>query len=465
MKLKRLVDDILMEGEIRDKLYHFTIGNYAMDIIKNNEISVTAAIGSKADLKPNRGRFFFFSLTRSKRGGYERGDTKIVFDKSKLKQRHKIIPIDYWGYSKKREDWSDIKYYTQALQSSEHEDRVISDSPIIKGVLKYIIAVHYIFDERYIAKMIDVCESNSIPLFVYKNREDFLNERHPINYDEYREGEGQGDDGDSSYEGRGPSWYFYRIASLISYKNEEGKKNITDFLAHPQFIENLEEELEKNSAGYFSLLYWNQAEALNIIMSDIHNIRSNPDKYSRFILGLLARDMKKNGASDIKSYLSTKQWKGKRALEDFVKEYVSHLFYVMENALNDSLTEQFDRYIEIGGTYYERAYESPEIIEELFKYLKNIYDISKTLAYKEKEDILRLPFKIYYEIEKKFNPDSISITDKIDITDLHWDYEKFGIDDLAKTVIKDVIKAIYREISYGAKSEKLWSEYQKQFSD
>jgi len=115
MKFIKRLERYLVE-KVGQGLYHFTQLQYACNILKTNEISLTSAAGSSADLAVNKKKFFFFSLTRSRSQGYTLGQTKILFDDNKLKQNYKIIPVDYWNWSKNPDDYettSEFKFRFQ----------------------------------------------------------------------------------------------------------------------------------------------------------------------------------------------------------------------------------------------------------------------------------------------------------------------------------------------------------------
>jgi hypothetical protein len=175
---------ILNEGA-SDILYHFTYMNNLFNILKNNELSLTAAIGSKSDYNINKNKFYYLSTTRSKSSGYKKGDVKIVLDGRKIKQNNKITPVDYWQWSKNRNDYDSESAYSSALTSLEQEDRIVSDKPIIENAIKYIIEIHILINtpNTKLMNIIDICKNNNVKLYLYDNQKNWFNQINPISND------------------------------------------------------------------------------------------------------------------------------------------------------------------------------------------------------------------------------------------------------------------------------------------
>lgn len=303
--LKQYINEQLLNEGSSDILYHFTSSHNLLNILKTNEISLTAAIGSKSDLDINRKKFFFFSTTRSKKSGYTRGEVKIVLDGRKLGDNYKIIPVDYWRYPKKPSDWETKADYIRSMKSSEQEDRIISDKSTIPNAKKYIKGIHFLINEYTISEIIRYCEMYDIPLYVYKRREDWLNQVNSIDIREYR---------DKKQESNNDSYFYdrfnYDVAALISYNDEENFNKIANYLKDDDKINKLKQTLDHRTRNNFNIHSPYSFEVLDIIGSDIHNMRSKTDENSKFLINLLARDMKKNNTFTLKDYLTKKQWRG-----------------------------------------------------------------------------------------------------------------------------------------------------------
>ena len=102
---------------LSDIVYHFTNTHRLLDILNSNEFHASSNVGSKSDLDINKGKFYFFSTTRSKKHGFTSGDTKLVLNGRKLSQKYKALPIDYWQYSTNPKDYANKNDYRQAMIS------------------------------------------------------------------------------------------------------------------------------------------------------------------------------------------------------------------------------------------------------------------------------------------------------------------------------------------------------------
>jgi hypothetical protein len=184
VKMKTMMG--LNEG-LSDILYHFTYIRNLVNILKQNEFHASTNIGTPSDLNTSRGKFFFFSATRSRGGegkgsGYGRSPVKIVLDGKKLNQRYKGFPLDYWQNSSKESDWSDKTDYINSLKSKELEDRIVLDSPTIPNASNYILEIHVFIEsggEMYkdeLDELTSYVKKNNIPIYFYTERKYFFNQ-------------------------------------------------------------------------------------------------------------------------------------------------------------------------------------------------------------------------------------------------------------------------------------------------
>ena len=132
---------ILSEG-ITDIVYHFTSLKNFLSIVKNNEFVLRASNLTKTSEYNKNGYYYYFSTTRGKNGneGYGNafeGTVRITLDGRKLSQRYKGQPFDYWGPS-----WPKSE---QNHEYDEMEDRILSNEPVIKNALDYIIRADVLF--------------------------------------------------------------------------------------------------------------------------------------------------------------------------------------------------------------------------------------------------------------------------------------------------------------------------------
>lgn len=289
---------------ISDIVYHFTYIRHLKDILTENIFHASTNIGASVDFKINKGKFFFFSTTRSKSSGFTKGDVKLVLDGQKLSQNYKGIPVDYWQYSKNPKDWD--KYSYKDALKSEMEDRIILDSPTIKNATKYIKEIHILLNKSiiYISKddieyIISKSKQFNIPTFFYDNEKNWYNQiKHIDPYTiEYRgNSEIYVDENKISYP-------FLTIASLLSYNDS---KNYNLIIKNTNFdtenVEILDKQIKKDTWNYFKNS--NIDEYYYVIKSYINNYRG--EKSFRFLFKLLSDDMKKYKVIDLYDYIKLK---------------------------------------------------------------------------------------------------------------------------------------------------------------
>ena len=171
---------ILSEG-LSDILYHFTYTSHLINILKYNKFATSSNLGSNADSWKDKGRFYFFSTQRTKgMSGYGRhhGNVAIVLDGRKLNQTFKGSPTDYWNWSTKSSDYKSIGDYTQALQSEENEDRIVTNKPYIDNANNYIIEIHiFIIPEQNnketISEITNLAAGYNLPVYFYLDENAF----------------------------------------------------------------------------------------------------------------------------------------------------------------------------------------------------------------------------------------------------------------------------------------------------
>ena len=92
----------LTEG-ISQILYHSTSIFALEQILKSNKFNLSTDLGTGSDvsLDKNRNKFFYFSTTRHKLGGFSldptEGSVMIVLDGRALSNNFSGKPVDYWG--------------------------------------------------------------------------------------------------------------------------------------------------------------------------------------------------------------------------------------------------------------------------------------------------------------------------------------------------------------------------------
>jgi len=427
---------VLSEGA-SDILYHFTSSQNLINILSTNQFSLTAAIGSDSDFDINSEKHFFLSTTRSKSVGYNTGDVKIVLNGRMLKQNYKIKPVDYWQYSKNPKEYSKDDYL-QMMRNSEQEDRIVSNDTVIENSSKYILEIHHLLNKTKVKKILDLSSQYKIPVYVYNNRKDFFNQTNPIKHSEieYLEVESS----DTYYGERFP----HRIASFVAFNDEEAYQMILKYLGGEGDVFNtFEETFKKMSEQYFKIGANYASDAISVIKSAVHMISGKADKNSRFILGLLSNRMRKYDVKTFSELLEKKQWVGKKNLDSYRKDLFGYIYNVMDNQLSDDLDYYFSDYIEIGGKYYNKMYESEEFMAIIYSYFKKLSIAIKEIVYHKNYDVFEHSF--YFDkgyIGDRFDLKEINVWDKLDITDITDRYDmnsKDGLNNRVKTIFERLI--------------------------
>jgi hypothetical protein len=426
----------ILKESLSDIAYHFTNKMYLVNILKNDEIMFSPALGGSADLNINRGKYNYLSTTRSKNSGYVRGDAKIVLDGKKLNQKYKSIAVDYWGIGPR---------------GSEQEDRLISDETSITNFSKYIIAIHVWAsenDDKDAQRLMKLCKEMNIPIFFYKDKKDWLNEKNRI---ELKQIDVKDDDDFFNKN------FDYNFASFIAYNNPYGHEKIVEYLKDDELIKKFEDILKERTYNNYNYRAPYFDDGVISASYDIHNMRSRPNKNSKFLLTLLIKDMRKHKAKNIKEYLIKKQYIGKKTFEDIKKELLQKVISKGLIQLDDEMDYGLNNWIEINGTYYNYAYESPEIKKYFMDYISSVRKYIAD-AIKNENDLVYIYGLGFDDIRKNVKPnnieDSFQITDKNDYLDL---------DKKIENILYNVTRVIASE--YRDKSFESMEQYKNQFNN
>jgi len=302
----------LNEG-LSSVLYHFTHLSNLKNILHENNFQASINIGSDADKKINKNKYYFFSTQRTKGTegyGKNHGSVCIVLDGTLLGQRYKGLPIDYWQHSKNPKDYERDSDYKYALTSSEREDRIILDSPTIDGAKKYIKEVHIKIMSEYTSPD-DIKEIQEdlgdIPLYLYSDDKSFrlLNKKNakslkefnlPDKVDRY-----VSDSDDFIYTVK-------QVAPYYIYNDVENEEKI--FKLVEKYIETVNRELKvvdvMNSIMHNKNQLGTYGTDIEYLKSYFHNERGNPNLFIRELFKLFVLDMKKLKVSDVKEYVQLK---------------------------------------------------------------------------------------------------------------------------------------------------------------
>jgi hypothetical protein len=326
--IKEEFGGMLSEGLSRI-VYHFTYSSNLANILKTNKFATSSNLGSQADSWKDKGRFYFFSTQRTKgMAGYgsHHGNTAIVLDGQKLNQKYKGFPTDYWNWSKKRSDYPSIGDYTNALQSEEHEDRIVTNEPFIDNAKSYMLEIHVLAkegDREYIDKlrMQEILDNaGNIPIYFYDNNNNFklqnkLRAVPPEKLGLELEDEKERFESSSDY----ALWAFEKVAPYIILKNNIGGgynderdalvnllKSYYEKVGKPEeYVNDKITELDEKVKKLGS--YWlDDYEQYRVLSSEIHNNRGNPNPFFRELLKMLINDMRKWKVKDLKQYVTKK---------------------------------------------------------------------------------------------------------------------------------------------------------------
>ena len=456
MKLKNILENIISEGA-SDILYHFMFSHYVLDMLQKNKLNMVAAIGKDSDYKINKNKFYYLSTTRSKSSGFRKGDSKIVLDGRKIKQRYKITPVDYWNWPKN--DKQDTSAYIYSMKSLEQEDRIVTDKPSIPNAKDYILGIHIYVRNKIgtdVKKIIDICEKENIPIFIYDNQQNFFNQTKPIDYTNYEYGDEDFTmDGDSARL-KSP---FLNIASQIALNDDNSYKEIIKYLDNESKIEQFDNSFEdyKREIKFSRNDFPNESQ---MFKHEIQRIESDSSDDSRFILDLLRRDMRKNKVTSIEDYIKLKRF-GKQSLKK-LDDYKNDLLKYVRSEAMDEFTNQLDElrgWIQIDGTYYNNAYESKEITKILYDYLNKLYSVINELVFDEKANMLKYSWVLGRTyIQQSFDYKNFNISDKLNITDIGDFKSTERFDDTIESMFHYILMRVQR--SGGEKADELYKEYQ-----
>lgn len=353
---------------LSDILYHFTYFGGLLSILQQNEFHASTNIGSSADLNTSAGRFFFFSTTRSRGAegagaGFGRRSVKLVLDGRKLGQRYKGFPIDYWNYSTKPSDWPNVNDYVASMKNKELEDRIVLDSPTIPNASEYIIEIHVLVGKRsevnkgVLDSLMGYVKQYSIPIYFYADAKYYFNQVKDKAVDPYSAYGFTDEEPYVSASSRDKLWGVDRVLYLLMHNDEGNKSKILDFFKFN------EDEMSAFESGYKKDLYnYLMPNALydyeyNAVMSsEVHNMRSNTEPKYKFVMKMLADDLRKYKVKNLKEYIKMKT--SKKVNESIADVLVSKAHIIYEAIDDIPYAEQLpdeESMYEFGKTLYDKT--------------------------------------------------------------------------------------------------------------
>lgn len=303
---------------VSDIVFHFTYFGSLLNILKQNSFHASTNIGSSADLSTSGGKFFFFSTTRSRGAdgsgaGFGRRSVKLVLDGRKLNQKYKGFAIDYWNFSTKRSDYENDYDHINAMKGNELEDRVVLDSPTIPNAASYILEIHILASKRdtirkdVLDNIMSYTKQYNIPIYFYTDKNYYFNQVKGKAIDPYSV---YGWDEDEPYVGRDATdklWGVDRALYLLMHNDNSNREKILNYFRFSEEEwEKLEEGLKKETYNYLMPNAAYDYEYYRVISSEIHNMRSKTDDKYKFVMQMLADDLRKYNVKTLKDYVNLK---------------------------------------------------------------------------------------------------------------------------------------------------------------
>lgn len=176
--------DLLTEG-LSPILYHYSGIHTIVNILKTNTIKLSSSLSKKIESDYSKGKYFYFSTTRSRVGSYHFShDMKqslqhtvalLKLDGRALSSVVSGGPSDYWGRD----------FRLASPTKHEMEDRILSDKPEIPNAKKYILSVECFYNEddqpkydagrhNQIKEVVTLCLEMGIEVNLYLTQQDFI---------------------------------------------------------------------------------------------------------------------------------------------------------------------------------------------------------------------------------------------------------------------------------------------------
>lgn len=174
------INEFLTEA-VSSKIYHFTSIRNAFKILKQKQFNLATSAGTSQE-QLRKDRLFYLSTSRSPSADYAiqnvyKFGAMLNLNGDWFNQRYKGKAVDYW----ERMWWSSAEGKTIGGRTSEQEDRIFSDKPVIKfpeNPTDVIQSVHLLVDtgkdfERVSGQMRGIlieCKKYGIPVYVYTDK-------------------------------------------------------------------------------------------------------------------------------------------------------------------------------------------------------------------------------------------------------------------------------------------------------
>lgn len=293
-------------------LYHSTYPERALTALRQNEFKFRPIVGTRSDQNvPNS---YFMSLTRSKLNSFAVANAAhyyVMFNLNRrtIAKRFKIYPVSYW------QDRGNIG---KMQFNDEAEERITSNTPdglkIPANAKELIDSVHILAEQKSIdektypktaeklLKLVRLCKTKRIPVFIYADKKSFLVQNRlrakPLSYllDAYQSLRPEirdayvyrGSDRRKSYDG-------VRIHGLIQLFKVD-KYSQLDKAAKKVWYD----WVRRADPAYGHLT----ADVVASLEAAIHNANSEPNSQIRKAIDSLLVEMKKHGFKTLKEMLN-----------------------------------------------------------------------------------------------------------------------------------------------------------------
>ena len=181
MKYKELLEHMINEG--LGTVFHATDVKSANKILADNCFELSPAVGSDAENKISKGKYYFLSTMRSVSSRYlttdrykiksVSKDVYFMLDADKLSHNMKSTPVDYWNMD----------------NFTENEERYLSDKDKICPAEKYIKSIHVLVDDHkvehyrerkdktYLTHLVHIKWNGKEKVHYYDNVKDYISRK------------------------------------------------------------------------------------------------------------------------------------------------------------------------------------------------------------------------------------------------------------------------------------------------
>jgi len=333
----------LSEG-ISSIVYHYTYLNSLKKICDSNAFILSPTFLDSDEDKLSKNKLFYLSTTRSKRGGWERGDVRLKLDGVKLAHNLSGVPINY---------------YKNRNAPDEMEDRIISDTPRITDAYKYILEVHIFSTEDVFNSIISYFNKYKVPVYIYTNKNDFLNgnvNKASVEYNTVNLDSGVTHTSDVAD--------VFNIIAVMSIRNN----NLYDKIKQ---IYNLSEDDINVVTGIIKTANYNKVQFSKYIRDELRWLIATKDH--RELIELLGKDIKKvTNTNSVRNYINYKLKPQYNNLD--IKYKVNMLYRVAVSKLLTDIYKLPNVNVTIDGIYYDNIIKVPKIKELYNKVFKRIMD-------------------------------------------------------------------------------------------